>query len=444
MVYCYLSKEGLIRTLTYWLRSRHFNLLGRTVSVLLLVGLLFAPFNYTFAQTAEQQRQINQKTNQLNELQKTIDAKKKEAEEKKRLEAEQAKIRKQYETQAARLENDIKVTENRIGQTHEKISEAGQAIENQLKKIGEKEVEITRKREQINESAAELFIAQNSGSSLMAVVASSSIGNALNQVAALSSLSDKLIEDADELEKQRAELLAIKTQLEQQRQDLESQKRQLAAYEQALDGQKQEKVALADEAKQAQVKFASEAQQALKVSEDLKKQFSTISNEVAAMRRAASKSSRATAVRGGNPSALGFVWPIDGTITTHFGGSTPFQNFHTGLDIAGPSGDPVYATHSGRVSVATTMCCSDYANTVDRSYGYGNWIEIKHDNGYVSRYAHLLGFEVSPGDHVERGQVIGYRGGGRGQRGAGWSTGAHLHFEVWDAQGPLDPMAVLP
>jgi murein DD-endopeptidase MepM/ murein hydrolase activator NlpD len=161
------------------------------------------------------------------------------------------------------------------------------------------------------------------------------------------------------------------------------------------------------------------------------------------LRRSASKRAVATAQRGSNPSKDGFVWPVDGVITTYFGGKTPFQNFHTGLDIAGSAGDPVVATASGTITTATKMCCSDYASTVDKSYGYGNWIEMKHDNGYVSRYGHLMEFVVVPGQHVNRGQVIAYRGGALGMAGAGWSTGAHLHFEVWDAQGPFNPLDVL-
>lgn len=387
---------------------------------------------------------LKELTEQSSALQKAIEAKKREAKEKEELAAKQAAAKKLHEQAANRLAGDIRVTEGKIDATENKIEATGRSIEQQLRSISAKESELVTKRQEVNESAAELFIAQNSTSSLMSVVASESIGSALNEVAALSSLSDKLIEDATELDRQRTELLAVKARLDEEKQNYESQKQQLAAYEKALDGQKQQKVILASEAQKAQLQLTLEAKGATAEAEQLRKQFAAISNEVAAMRRAASRSTVATASRSSATSALGFTWPIGGGISTYFGGSTPFQRFHTGLDVAGAAGDAIVASNSGVVTTVTKMCCSEFANTIDKSYGYGNWIEIKHDNGYVTRYAHMLEMIVSPGDRVERAQTIGYRGGGRGMAGSGWSTGPHLHFEVWDSQGPFDPMQVLP
>lgn len=387
-------------------------------------------------------KELNQKKT---ELQKQIEAKKKEAAEKAKQAKEQERIKRLHEAAVNKLANDIKVTEGKINQAERKITETEKAIVEQLGRIGQKEKEISQKKSEISDSAAELYIAQNGSSGLLAVIGSDNIGSALNNVAAFSSLADKLIEDADTLESQRTELLAIKAQLEQQQQDLESQKRQLAAYEKALGAQKGQKEELAAAAGEAQAKFLDESSQAAKVSEELKKQFATVAAEEAAMRRAASRRATASATRGdAPPSSYGLVWPVDGIITTYFGGKTPFQNFHTGFDIAGPAGDAIKASAAGSVTAATKMCCSDYSNTVDKSYGYGNYIMIQHDNGLVTLYGHLMEMVVTPGDKVERGQTIGYRGGGVGMAGSGWSTGPHLHYEVRDSQGPDDPGKYLP
>lgn len=85
---------------------------------------------------------------------------------------------------------------------------------------------------------------------------------------------------------------------------------------------------------------------------------------------------------------------------------------HTGTDFAASSGTSVYAWKSGKVI------------TSHWSGGYGNFIEIKHSDGTVSRYAHLSGYAVSAGQTVKAGQTIGYVGS------TGNSTGPHLHFEI--------------
>ena len=90
------------------------------------------------------------------------------------------------------------------------------------------------------------------------------------------------------------------------------------------------------------------------------------------------------------------------------------QAFHAGLDFAGNTNDPIYATMSGTVMVA------EFNNG-----GLGNVIWIKHDNdNYFSAYAHLETFNVSAGDKVTKGQQIG------GMGTTGYSTGVHLHFVI--------------
>ena len=89
-------------------------------------------------------------------------------------------------------------------------------------------------------------------------------------------------------------------------------------------------------------------------------------------------------------------------------------SFHAGLDYAGNTNDPIYATMSGTVMVA------EFNNG-----GLGNVIWIKHDDdNYYSAYAHLETFNVSAGDKVTKGQQIG------GMGTTGYSTGVHLHFVV--------------
>ena len=99
-----------------------------------------------------------------------------------------------------------------------------------------------------------------------------------------------------------------------------------------------------------------------------------------------------------------------GTITSRYGSRS--RGFHTGLDLAGASGSPVYASDGGTVSFAGW------------SGGYGKLIQINHGNGYVTYYAHLSSINVSNGQKVAKGEMIGRVGN------TGNSTGPHLHFEI--------------
>ena len=128
------------------------------------------------------------------------------------------------------------------------------------------------------------------------------------------------------------------------------------------------------------------------------------------------------------PAEPQFRWPCAGYVTTYFGepGDVWIGGRHPGLDIAARSGQPVWAAESGVVL------------EVDVSYGYGNYVKIRHARDYVTLYGHLLQPLVEPGDIVKRGQIIGAAGS------TGISTGPHLHFEVRHQGERVDPLLYLP
>lgn len=118
--------------------------------------------------------------------------------------------------------------------------------------------------------------------------------------------------------------------------------------------------------------------------------------------------------------------PLDNAdVVSSFGHRTdPFTRhlaFHAGIDLAGPSGAPVKATLEGEVISA------GYNNA------YGNMVDIRHNYGIVTRYAHLSRIKVSDGDEIEKGDVIGIQGS------TGRSTGEHLHYEVRYNDKALNP-----
>ena len=123
-------------------------------------------------------------------------------------------------------------------------------------------------------------------------------------------------------------------------------------------------------------------------------------------------------------SSQGFIWPINGSVTSGFGYRWGRQ--HTGIDIDGYTGQPIVASKEGTVVLASYY------------YGYGLTVIIDHGGGYATLYAHLSRTAVSNGESVEQGDIVGYVGC------TGSCTGDHLHFEVRVNGSPQDPMRYLP
>jgi murein DD-endopeptidase MepM/ murein hydrolase activator NlpD len=123
------------------------------------------------------------------------------------------------------------------------------------------------------------------------------------------------------------------------------------------------------------------------------------------------------------------LWPVEGPITGSFGERIdPFNGegaFHTGVDISSSYGRAVLAPADGIVEYA------------DLQNGYGRLVQLRHANGISTRFGHLSGFAVAPGQRVQRGDVIGYVGL------SGRSTGPHLHYEVRIYNTPVNPYKYL-
>lgn len=121
-----------------------------------------------------------------------------------------------------------------------------------------------------------------------------------------------------------------------------------------------------------------------------------------------------------------YIWPVPGHGTITSGVGPRWGRSHNGIDIAAPQGATVVATRNGKVTEAAITCSHNYGKSVGTDScagGFGNYINIDHQDGIITRYAHLTSIDVSPGDYVTQGQKIGTVGS------TGNSTGFHLHFE---------------
>ncbi len=146
----------------------------------------------------------------------------------------------------------------------------------------------------------------------------------------------------------------------------------------------------------------------------------------AAQAAAASQSSGSSSAGSGAAPAGGFIWPVQGAITSGFGQRCldGICRAHEGIDIAAPEGTQIVAAAAGTVIFAGWMD------------GYGNLTLIDHGNGVATAYGHQSAIFVTSGP-VSQGQAIGAVGS------TGHSTGPHLHFEVRINGVPVDPLGYL-
>ena len=129
------------------------------------------------------------------------------------------------------------------------------------------------------------------------------------------------------------------------------------------------------------------------------------------------------------------VNPVISQLTTEHSVRVPTENFiinqgysffHPGIDLKGAIGEPVYPIMPGMVE-----------QTVADRFGYGNHVIVNHGSGFKSLYAHFSKIIAKEGQEVDKNTVIGLIGS------TGWSTGPHLHFEVWDNGRPFNPLTIL-
>lgn len=130
-------------------------------------------------------------------------------------------------------------------------------------------------------------------------------------------------------------------------------------------------------------------------------------------------------------SSSGYLFPLSTSGYVYYSSKYGYRThpisgvykFHSGIDLAAHKGTAIYAIADGVVTV------SRYDGN-----GYGKWVEIRHSDGTLSRYAHASELYVSVGEKVSKGQTIAAVGM------TGTATGNHLHFEIWKKGSTVNPI----
>lgn len=240
----------------------------------------------------------------------------------------------------------------------------------------------------------------------------------------------KYIRDIVNNDKEAIDILKeTKIQLAKFKSELDNDKKQLASHKESLEYQKEsvkdkqeivlkEKAILDSEMEKLNAlesEKQSKIQGIIKSQNYIQNQIEDLTTENKNLTSILQQTSSSTG--GATNATNSFINPTTGTYTSNYGPRihpiTKKQSFHTGQDIANSYGTKIVAADGGRVVRA------------GYNGAYGNAIVIDHGNGYSTMYAHLQAFSVSAGDIVVQGQKIGEMGS------TGWSTGPHLHYEVW-------------
>ncbi len=190
----------------------------------------------------------------------------------------------------------------------------------------------------------------------------------------------------------------------------------LAWSQRELATARREKTTALENTRESKAEFLAEV-------EGLLAESAAITAKIQAAQAASSRPGGAAAPANSVPSSAGFIWPLNGTLTSPFGWR--WGRMHEGIDISVSSGTPVVASAAGTVIAAGWMG------------GYGNLVLIDHGNGIATAYGHNTSVAVSAGQFVAQGQLIAYSGN------TGHSTGPHVHFEVRVNGSPVDPLGYL-
>jgi murein DD-endopeptidase MepM/ murein hydrolase activator NlpD len=345
-----------------------------------------------------------------------------------------------YQQQIAQVQTKTSSLKNEIYIYNDQIASTQLAIEAKQTQIDGANLQITQLQRQIDEKTQDIANNQQVLAQLISELNQDDDQYALKTTIGSSNLSDFLdqIEYAQNLQSQVYQLVekikTLKTQLQQQQKDLQIQVEQLKALEDQLQvtqdsltvvrNQKQQ---LLNQTQGLEKNFQKLLSSSKQDAVNLEKEVENLDNQVRA------KLGKSAAINAA-PGIL--AWPIDGILTQGYG-NTGFTalgyNFHNGIDIAGPPGQPIYAAADGIV------LDNDHS-----SQDFGNWVALKStiitSTGpaqIVTLYGHMQKFIVTTGQTLKQGDLIGYEGntGNTTAKLYGPERGYHLHFGVYDFNG---------
>ena len=324
------------------------------------------------------------------------------------------------ENKSKEVQEKIDAAEARINEITNQIVQAKKDQETIKKEIAELEKQIDAKEEEIKDLITFYQVSENDNFYLKFIFGADNFEDLIYRFSVaeqLTDANDKLVDEMNDLVAKNEKKVK---ELDNKQKELDALSAEFAKQVQSLGAEKK--------------KYSHDVLSADDEIEAIKKKISyyqsrgcseTADLAVCSRPKASSYGSAASAAANMTVSAKGFILPLaSGSVSDYYGYRwCPFhgREFHSGTDIAAPSGTTVMASNKGEVVEA---------GWTDKGFGY--WVMIYHAEAgynYTTLYGHLSSVSVSKGQGVSRGQKIGEVGS------TGNSTGPHLHFQAMYGSG---------
>lgn len=383
--------------------------------------------------------QIQEKSSAISDLDQKIDVYQ-EAIERKQSEAFT------LENQIAVIEHDIEKTAKEIDKTQLELDRLNLELQGLDLKIDRTNSDMAVTKTRVGDTLRLLYQSEQK-SPIEITFSVNTLSDFFSQLTYQKTLQTSLQQDLDQLEQLSSQLEQEKGEATIKRKEVSQAEQQLEAQQQSLEGEREYKDELLEKTEADEEKFQALVQEArteqTRVDAEINSLESKVQTQIDKLRKQAEekRDNGEELTEEEEELLVGdvvFSWPIDSRDIScgfHCSGY-PFAKWfqHSGIDVRTPQGTPVKAAASGYVGIAK------FDGTPALAY-----VTIEHNGTYTTVYMHLSSVNVSPGQYVHRGEVIGNSGGLPKTPGAGaYSTGAHLHFEVRVDGIPQDPLPFLP
>lgn len=382
--------------------------MGRFGYFLAVAAIVAVPFGASSQTADELQAQINSNRAQIDAINKEI------AQFEKDLSAVGQK-KQTLQTAVNSLDLSVKQTQAKIKAKQAQISTTELEIRQLGGQIANKEESIRLDSDAIAETVRALN--ETSAASMVEMVlANDSIADVWDDTESMVTIQESMHEHVISLQSAKQVLTENKEATEKKRAELVEQKAELAEEEQSLAIQKKEQQNLLTQTKNQESTY----QALLTQKRASKAQFEAALTDLESKLQYTLDPSSIPAAGKGV-----FRWPLDSVrITQQFGKTADSKRLyssgtHNGIDLAASIGTPI------KSALAGTVQATGNTDAIRGCYSYGKWVLVRHGNGLSTLYAHMSQINVSQGQTVATGSVLGYSGD------TGYATGPHLHFTVY-------------
>lgn len=402
------------------------------VLLFFVTGFAFTLPNAAFAQSAADiQAQIDAQNQQIAELQAEIA----------QFQQQLDQLGKQHSTLQSTI-NSLSISQKQLASqikvTQSQIASANLKIQELTLSIGDKETTIAADQDAI--AKALRTIAESEQAPLIVqIISSETLGDAWQAADQAMQFNQALGNDIQNLQTAKTELSTNRDQVAAQKADLVTLNNQLTLQKRSVDASKTAQQQLLAQTKNQESNYQKLIAQKQAAEQSFEQELVNLQGQLNLIVHPDRLPKVGTGVLSW-PFSLAFMQncmarkSVFGNLfcITQYFGNTPFSTAnpqvynghgHNAIDIAAPIGTPVEAALSGTVlGVGNT-------DAIPGCYSFGKWVMIVHGNGINTMYAHLSEIDVSKGQSVETGQVIGLSGM------TGYATGPHLHFGVYATEG---------